>query len=144
MAHFAELDNNNIVLQILVIDNQEILNSEGIEDEQLGIDFFTEHLNSSNTFIQTSYRGTFRFNFASIGGTYDYEHGAFISEKDFDSWELDETTFTYKPPIEEPSNEDIPTYSNGRPQYYHKWDEETIGWAHIPNKDLPLNSDELP
>ncbi len=79
MAHFAELNETNIVKQIIVVHNNELLNNNGNESEQKGIDFCVNLL--GGTWIQTSYNGTIRKNFAGIGFTYDPIRDAFIPPK---------------------------------------------------------------
>ena len=113
MAHFAQLDENNIVTRVLVID-QETINTGAFGDPQ--------------TFIQTSYNtyggvhilgGTpLRKNYAGIGYTYDSVRDAFISPKPYDSWTLNEETCCWEPPTPMPSDDKI----------YH-WNEETLSWV---------------
>ena len=77
MAHFAELDENNIVKQVVVIHNNELLDDNGKESEQKGIDFCVAHF--GGRWVQTSYSGSFRKIFAGISCTYDEENDCFIS-----------------------------------------------------------------
>ena len=110
MAHFAQVDENNIVTQVIVID-QETLN--------------TGLWGDPNTWIQTSYNtrggvhilgGTpLRKNFAGVGMTYDEKRDAFIPKKEFDSWVLNEGTCLWEPPVPHPN-------SNGEG---YKWNEST-------------------
>jgi hypothetical protein len=97
MAHFAQLDSNNIVLQVLVVDNDMIKNEQGNEQEQIGIDFLKSLIDQETIWKQTSYNGNFRKNYAGIGDNYDITRDAFISPKppafqNGDVWELDEET----------------------------------------------------
>jgi len=78
MAHFAELDENNIVTRVLVVHNNELI-IDGIESEQKGIDFCVAHY--GGRWIQTSYNANFRKNYAGIGHTYDSDRNAFIAPK---------------------------------------------------------------
>jgi hypothetical protein len=97
MAHFAELDQNNTVLRVIVVHNNELLDGEENESEQLGIDFCVAHY--GGRWIQTSYNGNFRVNFAGSGCTYDPIRDAFIAAKPAEGpyvlneetllWELD-------------------------------------------------------
>ena len=100
MAYFAELDQNNIVLRVVVINNEDCLDENGNEQEQLGINRCLE-LYQSGIWKQTSYntRGNMhsrgkpplRKNYAGIGDTYDAQRDAFIGQKpDGDGWILDE------------------------------------------------------
>jgi hypothetical protein len=119
MAHFAQLNEENLVTQVIVVANQEILNEQGQESEQKGIDFCTNLL--GGRWKQTSYNGNFRKNFASIGHTYDEGRDAFIEPKPFNSWVLDETTCQWKAPVDMP-NDGINIH----------WDEATTSWIAIP------------
>ena len=79
MAHFAQLDNDNIVTRVIVVDNNELLDGEQTEVEQLGIDFCVAHY--GGTWIQTSFNASFRKNYAGVGYTYDAKRDAFIAPK---------------------------------------------------------------
>ena len=91
MAHFAELDENNTVLRVIVVHNNELLDGEESESEQLGIDFCVAHF--GGRWVQTSYNGNFRKNFAGISSLYDPIRDAFISPKpEYGEWNLNEET----------------------------------------------------
>lgn len=91
MAHFAELDENNVVKQIIVVHNNELLDENGKESETKGIAFC--QLLFGGNWIQTSYNGNIRKNFAGIGYTYDEQRDAFIPSKpDEGDWVLNEET----------------------------------------------------
>ena len=81
MAHFAELDSNNIVLNVLVVSNEQLNNLPFPDSEPVGIDFLISLFGSDKIWKQTSYNGTFRKNFAQIGYTYDATRDAFIRPK---------------------------------------------------------------
>ena len=89
MAHFAQLE-NNIVRKVIVVANQDILDKNGQESEQKGIDFCSNLL--GGTWKQTSYNGNIRKNYAGIGMTYDPTFDAFIPPKCHDEAVLDEAT----------------------------------------------------
>jgi len=78
MAHFAELDENNVVKQVIVVHNNELLDNN-VESETKGIQFCQSLF--GGTWVQTSYNGTIRKNFASIGYLYDAKRDAFIPPK---------------------------------------------------------------
>jgi len=78
MAHYAQLDSNNVVTQVIVVANEELLNN-GIEDPVKGA-LFCQSLLGGN-WIQTSYNGRIRKNYAGIGYTYDSGRDAFIPPK---------------------------------------------------------------
>lgn len=79
MAHFAKLDNNNVVITVVSVVNEVLKDSNGVEQEQLGIDFLRNLYNEPNAiWRQTSYNKNFRKNFASIGYRYNEQEDAFI------------------------------------------------------------------
>lgn len=98
MAHFAELDDNNIVQRVIVIDNSVLLDDEGNESEELGKAFCSDLL--SGNWIQTSYNGKIRKNYAGIGFTYDPVRDAFIAPEPEDAIGFDEETCQWIVPDE--------------------------------------------
>jgi hypothetical protein len=126
MASFAKLGANGEVLQVVAVDNSVITDSNGIEQEKLGIDFLTELYNWP-VWKQTSYNtvanvhlsgGTpFRKNHAGIGGRYDSDRDAFIPKKPYSSWILNETTCQWEAPVALPDTENR-----------YNWNEETKQW----------------
>jgi len=119
MAHFAEIDENNIVLRVLVTDNK---------DTNEGLDWLESRL--GGTWIKTSYNTTrgkhtnggtpLRKNFAGIGYTFDAERDAFIPPQPFESWVLNEETCNWEAPTSMPDN--------GK---FYTWDEETLTWVEV-------------
>jgi len=95
MAHFAELDESNIVTQVVVVHNNELL-VDGVETESKGVDFL-ESLFGHRRWVQTSYNANKRYNYAGVGFTYDSEHDAFIAPQPHPSWSLD-AQFQWQPP----------------------------------------------
>jgi hypothetical protein len=80
MAHFAELDENNFVIRVVVVDNERLMDENGVEQESLGI----AHLNKlepGGRWVQTSYNSSFRKNYAGIGAYYDEEKDAFYGKQ---------------------------------------------------------------
>jgi hypothetical protein len=94
MAHFAKIGIDNVVLAVLVVNNVDTMTPQGEEQEEIGIEFLRK-LTGHETWKQTSYNGTFRKNYASIGYTYDSVRDAFIPPRLDSSWTLDETTCTW-------------------------------------------------
>jgi hypothetical protein len=84
MAHFAQINENNIITQVIVVNNNELLDENGVEQESKGQEFCTNLLGGN--WIQTSYNSTFRKNYAGIGFAYDSVRDAFISPKPYPSW----------------------------------------------------------
>jgi hypothetical protein len=119
MAHFAKLDTNNTVLSVHVVNNDVIKDSNGVEQEQLGIDFLTQ-LYGHSLWKQTSYNGTMRKNYAGVGFTYDESRDAFIAPKTYNSWLLNENTCQWESPT---------PYPNDDKRY--NWDEATTSWIEV-------------
>ena len=121
MAHFAQIE-NNLVIQVIVVDNNDCLDEQGIESESIGIQFCTNLL--GGTWVQTSYNGNIRKNYAGMGDTYDTTRDAFISPSPYPSWVLDEATCRYEAPVAYP---EVAADSLDR----YTWDEETTNWIKI-------------
>jgi hypothetical protein len=121
MAHYAELDSNNVVKQVIVVSNADTSTAQGEEKESIGIAFCERLL--GGTWVKTSYNATIRKNYAGIGYTYDKNRDAFIPPKPFNSWVLNESTCLWNAPVAYPT--DVGTEE--APKRY-TWNEETIGW----------------
>ncbi len=117
MAYFAKLGTGNIVEQVISINNSVITDANGIEQEQLGVDFINKLYNTRDVWKQTSYNSTFRKNYAGIGYQYDQERNAFIAPKPFNSWILNEDTCKWEAPITKPQDDKKYT-----------WNEQTLYW----------------
>ena len=116
MAHFAQLDHNNVVLQVIVIHNNELMDN-GVESEAKGI-AFCQSLFPGTNWVQTSYNGNKRKNYAGIGFTYDAQRDAFIPPKPYPSWVLIEATCQWEAPAPYPQD-----------GQRHIWDESTVSWV---------------
>ena len=103
MASFAKIGLNNKVIEVLSVHNNELKDSNGVEQEILGIDFLTK-LTGWAIWKQTSYNGNIRKNYAGIGYTYDEDRDAFIPKKPFASWILNETTCIWESPVAYPTD----------------------------------------
>ena len=119
MAHFA-LIKDTIVQQVIVVANSDLINSEGNEQEALGVAFCHSLFGTDGTWIQTSYNGNIRKNFAGVGYTYDLARDAFIAPKPYASWVLNEATCQWDAPT--PCPDDDNAYS---------WDESTTSWVKV-------------
>lgn len=97
MAHFAEIDTNNVVLRVIRISDDDCAGGEFPLSEEYGQSFIHK-LGLGGVWKQTSYNSNFRKNYAAIGGTYDSERDAFIPRRPFSSWILDEDTCMWIPP----------------------------------------------
>ena len=103
MAHFATLNESNIVTRVEVINNAVILDDDGVEQEQLGIAFLI-NLYGAGNYKQTSYNGNIRKNYAGKGYTFDSERNAFIPPKSYPSWTLVEDTCQWTAPVTYPDD----------------------------------------
>jgi hypothetical protein len=111
MAHFAELDADNIVVRVLVVPN---------EQENRGHDYLATDLGLGGTWVQTSYNATIRKNYAGIGYTFDSGRDAFIPPKPYASWTLNEDTCNWEAPVAYPTDDKM-----------YSWDEATTSWVEI-------------
>ena len=134
MARFAEIDNSNIVLRVVVLDDKDTQDVDGNEVESVGAKYLSDGF--GGTWKRTSYNthggvhydsdhepdgGTaLRKNFAGIGYTYDWDRDAFIPPKPYPSWTLNEGTCLWEPPVAEPDEGII-----------NEWNERTRAWARI-------------
>jgi hypothetical protein len=118
MAHFAELDENNIVTRVIVVDNQDTLDENGNEVEEIGIAFCQNLL--GGRWLQTSYNGKFRKHYAGVGFKYDTDLDAFIAPKPFASWVFNSQTYNWDAPS--------PMPQDGKGYY---WDEATLSWVEV-------------
>ena len=114
MAHFAKLKVGNIVETVVVVHN------DVATSEQVGIDFLNNLYGTRDVWVQTSYNGNFRKNFAGIGFKYDQTRDAFIPPKPYNSWILNEDTCLWEAPI--PYPEDNKNYN---------WNETNQTWVEI-------------
>ena len=104
MAHFAQLDDNNVVTQVIVVANEELI-EDGVESETKGIAFCKSLFGEDTKWVQTSYNGTIRVHFASIDYTYDPVRDAFIAFQPYPSWILD-ADLNWIAPVPMPVEED--------------------------------------
>ena len=120
MAHFAKLNENNVVTEVVVVSNSDTSDANGVEKESIGI-AFCEHL-FGGTWLQTSYNGNIRKNYAGIGYTYYSDIDAFVPPQPYPSWTLNPETAQWVPPV---------PYPNDGKAY--TWDEATQSWVEVPN-----------
>tara|TARA_R100000306_G_scaffold12250_1_gene14705 strand:- start:44 stop:415 length:372 start_codon:yes stop_codon:yes gene_type:complete len=122
MAHFAKLDENNTVVQVVVVANEVITPDGENENGQLGVDFLSNLF--GGIWKQTSYNNNFRKQFSGMGHIYDESADVFILNKPFPSWTLDEN-YDWQPPVPFP-NERV----NGAPKPFN-WNEDTQSWDEV-------------
>lgn len=121
MAHFAKLDENNIVIEINVVDNSDIQNLPFPESEAVGIEFLKNWSGGHINWKQTSYNGNFRKNYAGIGYTYRADIDAFVAPQPYPSWTLNDQA-QWQAPVSMPTDGKI---------YF--WDESTTLWVEVQN-----------
>lgn len=114
MAHFCCIDANNVVTQVVVIDNRDTADANGVEKEHIGA-AFCERL-FGGTWKQTSYNGNIRKNYAGIGYTYRADIDAFVAPKPFPSWILNANA-QWEAPVAMPTDGQM-----------YSWDEATTSW----------------
>jgi hypothetical protein len=114
MAHFAQLDDGNIVTNVIVVANEELM-VDGVESEAKGLAFCQSLF--GGTWVQTSYSASFRKNYAGVGYIYDAGRDAFIPPKLYPSWVLNESTCCWEAPVQMPID--------GKPYF---WNEATQSW----------------
>ena len=111
MAHFAEIDGDNVVTRVLVVPDAQ---------ENRGHEYLATDLGLGGTWVQTSYNATIRKNYAGIGYTFDSGRDAFIPPKPFASWVLNEGTCNWDAPVARPEDDKMYT-----------WDEATTSWIEV-------------
>ena len=121
MAHFAKIGLNNKVINVVSVNNNVLLDADGVEQEALGCQFL-EGITGWAVWKQTSYNANFRKHFAGIGYTYDEGRDAFIAPKPFNSWVLNEETCNWEAPVAKPDDENK-----------YIWSEENQQWEVVDN-----------
>ncbi len=142
MAHFAKISDTSQVLSVHVVNNSDILNAEGVEDESIGQAYLEKHSNwPADKWIQTSYNtyggvhklgGTpLRGNYAGIGDTWDAVNNIFYNSKPYASWVLNTTTATWHSPIGDAPTltaEQISQNAAITNFWQYSWNEEGQSW----------------
>lgn len=126
MAHFAELDQNSIVLRVIVVANKDTADADGNEVESIGVAFCQSLYGVNTIWKQTSYHGNIRKNYAGIGYTYDTALDAFVPPQPYPSWVLNPDTAQWKAPVPMPSDA-----GTGEPPKMYMWDEMTQSWIEV-------------
>jgi hypothetical protein len=119
MAHFAQLDENNVVTQVIVVANEELL-LDGVENETKGIMFCKSLLGDDTRWVQTSYNSNFRKNYAGIGMSYDPIANYFFAPQPYPSWTLDAD-----------ARWQAPTAMAVEEEKFFTWNEETLSWDEL-------------
>ena len=138
MAHFAQLDSNNVVTQVIVVSNSDTSDNNGVEVESIGVAFCQKLLGAETNWKQTSYNGKMRGNYAGVGFTYMSNVATlgvgstdiFINQQPHASWTVDTTAANWKSPITQPTLTDEEVAANK----YYEWNEtayqadNSTGW----------------
>ena len=133
MAHYAILNDSNVVTGVVVVNNDILLDGGGVEREQLGIDFLTGLFGAGN-YVQTSFNDNIRKQYAGLNMTYDSVKDKFIDEQPYPSWFLDGFD-NWQPPIPYPS--EAPIFMAGADGKAYSWDEDAYqadnatGWIEV-------------
>ena len=150
MAHFAKLGVNGKVISVLTLDNKDMLNADGVEDESVGQQYLETHNNwPAQMWIQTSYNTmanthnsndnskAFRGNYAGIGYEWDEDNNIFWPKKPYASWVKDTTTATWKSPIgdapaltaeQEAQNTPADENTPATHAWHYVWNEANQSW----------------
>ena len=132
MAHFARIDENNIVTQVIVVANEDTTDTNGVEVEEIGVAFCKKLLGAETNWKQTSYNNNFRVRYAGTGYKFYEDLNAFVPPSPHNSWVLVEETADWVSPLgaaPELTEEEIASRS------FYKWDEDayqadnTTGWV---------------
>lgn len=118
MAHFAQLDENNVVTQVIVVANTDTADANGVEKEYIGAAFCEKLF--GGVWKQTSYNGNFRKRYAGVGFTYNAALDAFVVPKPHASWSLNNTTADWEAPVAKPDD--------GK---NYMWNESTLSWEEM-------------
>ena len=121
MAHFAQLDQNNVVVQVIVVDDKNTQTEIGIESEEVGIAFCKQLFGEHTKWLQTSYSGSIRGAFAGVGYVYDSRTDTFLPPRPYLSWVFDNKTKQWAPPVSKPEGDGV-----------YMWDESVTNWVEIP------------
>jgi len=124
MAHFAKISDDGTVLDIIVVNNEVLLDSDGVEQEQLGKDFCQSTF--GGTWVQTSFNNNFRKRYAFINGKYDSVNDVFLFPQPHESWVLD-SNYEWQPPVSYPSDGNS-----------YLWSEESQSWVENINPAAPV------
>ncbi len=126
MAHFAGLDENNVVTQVIVVSNDDIKDVNGVEVEEIGVAFCKKILGADTNWKQTSYNNNMRVRYAGIGYSYNEELDAFVPPSPHNSWVLNKETADWQSPVgpaPELTEAEVEAHS------FYRWDEEGGAWV---------------
>lgn len=125
MAHFAQIDSDSIVTQVIVVGNEDCLDSDGNESEAVGVAFCQSLLGADTNWVQTSYNNNIRFRHAGIGYKYDSTNDVFYDPvPPYPSWVFNTSTWDWDAPVAMPDDA-------GRKEevVHYIWDEGSTSWV---------------
>ena len=131
MAHFAEVDENNTVIKVVVGADADTADEDGTEVEAIGVAFLQSMFGADTAWVQTSWSGRIRTRFTGPGATWDPSRDAFIDPQPFPSWVLDEATTEWHPPTPRPDETRTGEHEGEEFEYPvpFQWDEDTVSWV---------------
>jgi len=130
MAHFAQIDSDNIVTQVIVVSNEDAPN------EAAGIAFCQELLGADTNWVQTSYNNNIRFRYAGVGYKYDSANDVFYLQQPYPSWVLNTSTWVWDAPVALPDDAGYDDADNPTEYVSYDWDESSTSWINRTVVDL--------
>tara|TARA_R110000823_G_scaffold301304_1_gene422212 strand:- start:97 stop:522 length:426 start_codon:yes stop_codon:yes gene_type:complete len=131
MAHFAQIDSDSIVTNVIVVSNEDCLDSDGNESEAVGIAFCQELLGADTKWVQTSYNNNIRAWHASCGMKYDSANDVFYNLSPYPSWVLNTSTWLWDAPVAMPDDFGLDDEDNPTEYIRYDWDEYSASKAWI-------------
>ena len=129
MAHFAQIDSDNIVTNVIVVGNEDCLDSDNNESEAVGIAFCQDLLGADTNWVQTSYNNNIRFRYAGIGYKYDSTNDVFYPLPPYPSWGLNTSTWVWDAPVAMPDDAGVDDVDNPTEFISYDWDEGSTTWT---------------
>ena len=123
MAHFAQIDSDGIVTQVIVVDNSDVPN------EAAGIAFCQDLLGADTNWVQTSFNENNRFRYAGHGMKYDSTNDVFYDQQPYPSWVLNTSTWVWEPPVALPDDAGMDNMENPTALIDYSWDENNLVWV---------------
>ena len=129
MAHFAEIDDNNIVQRTIVISNSDTADADGNEVEAIGIAFCKALLGSDTNWVQTSYHHNIRCRYGAKGMKYDATNDVFYEQQPYASWTLNTSTWEWEAPVALPDDANFEDPGHPTEIITYTWDEDARAWT---------------
>mgnify|MGYP007066207424 CR=1 FL=1 len=130
MAHFAQINSDSIVTQVIVVDNLDAPN------EAAGISFCQNLLGADTNWVQTSYNNNIRFRYAGAGMKYDSTNDVFYEQQPYPSWGLNTSTWVWDAPVALPDDAGVDDVDNPTEYVSYDWDEGSTSWINRTVVDL--------